>query len=84
MDRKTLAKDDFRGFVVNLMQQYLVSGVVQKGKHHVYADLESPDQLCPDSTYLRTILPPKKYCFPQREELLRFSTADEVTTRDAL
>jgi sulfhydrogenase subunit beta (sulfur reductase) len=45
-------------------------GVVQKGSHYVFADLDSADQLC--LNYDVTILPPKKFFQPPKEVLLKF------------
>jgi len=79
MATKTIRKEDFSELVAMLIEEGTVSGVVRKGAHFVYADLESADQLYLGTDYVRTLLPAKKYCFPPQDKLLKFSLNDELT-----
>ncbi|MBN2739017.1 MAG: 4Fe-4S dicluster domain-containing protein [Spirochaetales bacterium] len=49
-------------------------GVVPKGSHFVFGELDEAAQLCLD--YDVTILPPKKYFQPQREVLVKYAPKD--------
>ncbi|NCO33434.1 MAG: hypothetical protein AUJ92_20275 [Armatimonadetes bacterium CG2_30_59_28] len=82
MNTRIIGKSDFTNFVGTLVSEGTVSGVTKKGAHFAYENLESADQLYLDSEYVRTLLPAKKYCFPPREELFRFSIGDDVSAKD--
>ncbi|KJJ85025.1 NiFe hydrogenase II subunit beta [Candidatus Omnitrophus magneticus] len=46
----------------------------KKGKQFVFDEIDSPGDICLE--YLPTILPPKKYFFPQKEKLGSFKAGD--------
>ncbi len=81
MMRKTITKETFRALVGNLIEESPVWGVRRKGEHFTYARLETAEQLYLDLDYVRTLLPPKKLCFPPKEELLKFDVGDDVAVR---
>lgn len=72
MEILKISKNDFKSFIDKKLQQNKsrTVGVVQRGSHHVFADLNSSEELCLD--YDVTILPPKKYFQPPKEVLLEF------------
>ena len=57
-------------FVAALQGRFRVVGPQPVDGQYLFGDVESPDDLHLD--YTQTVLPPKKYLLPQREELLRF------------
>jgi ferredoxin len=67
-----MSKDDFKSFIDKKLEENesRTVGVVQKGAHHVFTDLNSADELSLD--YDVTLLPPKKYFQPPKEVLLKF------------
>src|SRR3972149_6571269 len=77
---KIISKQDFSEFVNSLIKggSWNVVGVKSKGDKYAFGPLESADELRLD--YDTTLLPPKKYFFPQRETLFSFDMATGVFT----
>src|SRR3990170_6831401 len=77
---KIISKQDFSEFVNLLIKDgsWNVVGVKSKGSKYAFGPLESADELRLD--YDITLLPPKKYFFPQRETLFSFDVATGVFT----
>ena len=69
---KIIAKEDFNKFVNSLIadDSFQVIGFKARRDKFVFAPLESSSELRLD--YDVTILPPKKYFFPQRETLITY------------
>ena len=72
---KILLKQDFADFVNALIKDegWNVIGVKSKGDKFAFGPLESASELRMD--YDVTLLPPKKYFFPQRETLFKYNLA---------
>jgi NAD(P)H-flavin reductase/formate hydrogenlyase subunit 6/NADH:ubiquinone oxidoreductase subunit I len=72
---KIISKQDFLKFVNSLINDgsWDVVGVKSRGNKYAFDSLESADEL--RLSYDTTILPPKKYFYPQRETLIQFDTA---------
>ncbi len=71
MEVHAMNKSDLLPFVAQIMRDLEVVGVKKKEEDkYVFDRLEDPSELCLD--YDVTILPPKKYFFPQTETLIRF------------
>ncbi|MDO8804827.1 MAG: 4Fe-4S dicluster domain-containing protein [Elusimicrobiota bacterium] len=69
----TLRKDDLNSFIVKLSRDHKVVAPVSKGYgNFAFAEVTSSNDIV--LKYIPTILPPKKYFFPQRETILTFST----------
>ena len=80
---KVIKKGDFSTFVNALIKHEPgIVGVKSKGDKFVFGPLTSADQLRLD--YDVTILPPKKYFFPQWEKLFSYQLSDTITTKSAL
>lgn len=71
MTLRVIEAGDLPGFVEALIAAGPpVVGPVRKGEKHVFGPLSRAEDLA--LRYVTTILPPKKYLFPQQETLLRF------------
>jgi NAD(P)H-flavin reductase/NAD-dependent dihydropyrimidine dehydrogenase PreA subunit len=70
---RVISKENFADFVNALIHDdsLNVIGVKAKGEKYAFGPLESADQLRLD--YDVTLLPPKKYFFPQRETLVTYN-----------
>src|SRR3990170_8156121 len=77
---RIISKGDFADFVNALIEDSSldVIGVKSKGDKFAFGPLESAGELRLD--YDVTLLPPKKYFFPQRETLFSFDVATGVFT----
>lgn len=68
-----ISKNDIGTFCSNLKEGFTVYGVKQKEEgFYVFDEIDEFSD--PLKDYIPTILPPKKYLFPQQETLLRFDT----------
>ncbi len=78
----TLSKEAFEEFIDNLIadNSLNVVGVKSKGEKFAFGPLESANQLRLD--YDVTLLPPKKYFFPQRETLVTFEVDSGFQAKD--
>ncbi len=79
---RVIPKDEIPDLVRGLATEYEVVGPVSKDERFVYAPIEDPVDLRLD--WDTTLLPPKRYFLPERETLLRFSTADNETTAEPI
>ena len=70
MSFRVISKEALGRCVASLQRRYRVVGPRPVHGQYVFDDVESPDQLHLD--YSQSVVPPKKYLLPQREELLRF------------
>jgi NAD-dependent dihydropyrimidine dehydrogenase PreA subunit len=72
MEILKISKNDFKSFIDKKVKanESRTVGVVQKGSHYVFSELNSADELHLD--YDVTILPPKKYFLPPKEVLLKY------------
>jgi sulfhydrogenase subunit beta (sulfur reductase) len=79
---KILSKEDFSEFVNALVndESLNVIGVKSKGNKFAFGPLDSADELRLD--YDVTLLPPKKYFFPQRETLFTYSLANGQSAKN--
>ncbi|HSQ48286.1 MAG TPA: 4Fe-4S dicluster domain-containing protein [Candidatus Deferrimicrobiaceae bacterium] len=80
---KIVLKEDFKNFVNALIadNSWNVIGVKSKGNKFAFGPLESSDELRLD--YDVTLLPPKKYFFPQRETLFTYNLAGGISAKSA-
>lgn len=67
-----ISKDNFSAFVNKIIKtrKYRVVGVVPKDTRYAFADIDDACELCLD--YDVTLLPPKKYLYPQNESYLKY------------
>ncbi|MBF8282743.1 MAG: hydrogenase [Anaerolineales bacterium] len=72
MSLRVIAKEALSRFVASLRNKYRVVGPKPIHGQYLFDEVESPDDL--HLNYTQTVVPPKKYLLPQREELLRFNT----------
>lgn len=70
MGLRIITKRALSRFVASLQNQYRVVGPRPVDGQYIFDDVESPGELHLD--YTQTVIPPKKYMLPQREELMRF------------
>jgi len=72
MEILKISKNDFYSFLDRKIaaKESKTIGVVKKGSHYVFAQLDAASDLCLD--YDVTILPPKKYFQPPKEVLLKY------------
>jgi sulfhydrogenase subunit beta (sulfur reductase) len=72
MEILKISKSDFISFIAKKLteNESKIFGVVKKGSHYVFDQLNSSAELCLD--YDVTLLPPKKYFQPPEEVLLKF------------
>ena len=80
MSVKKITKNDFATFVDALIKAGRTIGVQAKGDRFDYAPLESAKDLRLD--YDVTLLPPKKYFFPQRETLFTYSLTNGFSAKN--
>jgi ferredoxin len=77
MPLKVIAQGDIGSLVHHLMESHEVVGARRKDGKYAFGRLDAPGDFAAD--YPTTILPPKKYFFPQRETLLRFHLKPELS-----
>lgn len=70
MSFKIMPKAAFAGWVGGLCEKYRVVGPKSRHGQYVFDDIHTADELVID--YPTSVLPPKKYLLPPREELFRF------------
>ena len=72
---KIISKSDFQDFVNNLINDNSLNviGVKSRGNKFAFDSLQTAEELRLD--YDVTLLPPKKYFFPQRETLFTYDLA---------
>jgi sulfhydrogenase subunit beta (sulfur reductase) len=73
MSFKIMPKAALPEWVEWLQEQYRVVGPIEKHGQYVFEEIKESDELALD--YPTTVLPPKKYLLPQREELFQFNTS---------
>jgi NAD(P)H-flavin reductase/NAD-dependent dihydropyrimidine dehydrogenase PreA subunit len=80
---RIISKKDFANFVGSLIQDDSLNtiGVKPKGNKFAFGKLESASELRLD--YDVTLLPPKKYFFPQRETLVTYNVANGFFAQDS-
>jgi sulfite reductase subunit B len=79
---KIISKKDFTSFVNTLIKDnsWNIIGVKAKENKFAFGPLESADELTLD--YDVTLLPPKKYFFPQRETLFTYSLTNGFSAKN--
>jgi len=82
MKMRVISKEDFDNFVSSMINDdsLKVIGVKSKGDKFAFGPLESASELRLD--YDVTLLPPKKYFFPQRETLVTYNVANGFAAKD--
>jgi sulfhydrogenase subunit beta (sulfur reductase) len=82
MEMRVISKEDFADFVNSLIKNNSLNviGVKSKGEKFAFGPLESASELRLD--YDVTILPPKKYFFPQRETLVTYNVVNGFAAKD--
>jgi len=87
MELQKIDKHDLGLFVQNLINNFQVEGVKRKGqnvygKSFFYGSINAPDELCLD--FDCTTMPPKKYFFPPKEELLKFTIGPKAEVAEVI
>jgi NAD(P)H-flavin reductase/NAD-dependent dihydropyrimidine dehydrogenase PreA subunit len=79
---RIILKEDFEKFVNSLINDASLNviGVKSKGDKFAFGQIDSANELRLD--YDVTILPPKKYFFPQRETLVTYNVANGFAAKD--
>ena len=79
---KIISKDDFTDFLNALIgdDSWNVIGIKSKGSKFAFGPLESAEELRLD--YDVSLLPPKKYFFPQRETLFTYDLSEGFSTKN--
>jgi len=79
---KILSKEDFQNFINALIKDdsFNVIGVKSRGNKFAFGPLDSAEELRLD--YDVTLLPPKKYFFPQRETLFTYDISNGFSTKN--
>ncbi len=79
---RVISKEDFANFVSSIINDdsLNVIGVKSKGDKFAFGTLESASELRLD--YDVTLLPPKKYFFPQRETLVTYDLVNGFAAKD--
>jgi NAD(P)H-flavin reductase/NAD-dependent dihydropyrimidine dehydrogenase PreA subunit len=79
---KIISKEDFQNFINALIKDdsLNVIGVKSRGNKFAFGPLESAEELRLD--YDVTLLPPKKYFFPQRETLFTYHLSDGFSAKN--
>ena len=79
---RIISKEDFGKFVNSLIKDKSLNviGVKSKGNKFAFGELESASELRLD--YDVTLLPPKKYFFPQRETLVTYNVTNGFSAKD--
>ena len=79
---KIISKEDFQSFIDALIKDdsLNVIGVKSRGNKFAFAPLESAEELRLD--YDVTLLPPKKYFFPQRETLFTYDLSGGFSAKN--
>ncbi len=72
MSLRVITKEALDRLVTALQTDYRVAGPKPLHGQYVFGAVESPADLHLD--YTQTIVPPKKYLLPQREELMKYNT----------
>ncbi len=70
MSFRVMSKEALSRLVTALQKDYRVAGPKPLHGQYIFGEVESPDDLCLE--YTQTVIPPKKYLLPQREELLHY------------
>ncbi|MGD0643365.1 MAG: 4Fe-4S dicluster domain-containing protein [Candidatus Bathyarchaeia archaeon] len=80
---RIIAKENFTDFVNAMIKDSSLNviGVKAKGDKFAFGPLESADELRMD--YDVTLLPPKKYFFPQRETLVTYNVGKGFSAKDS-
>src|SRR5574341_2374892 len=76
MSLRVIAKEALSRFVASLRREYRVVGPKPVHGQYLFDEVESPGDLHHD--YTQTVVPPKKYLLPQREEVARFNLDGSV------
>jgi sulfite reductase subunit B len=79
---KIISKEDFQNFISALLKDDSldVIGVKSRGSKYAFGSLDSAEELRLD--YDVTLLPPKKYFFPQRETLFTYDISNGFSTKN--
>jgi NAD(P)H-flavin reductase/formate hydrogenlyase subunit 6/NADH:ubiquinone oxidoreductase subunit I len=79
---KIISKEDFQNFITTLLKDdsLNVIGVKSRGNKYAFGPLGSAEELRLD--YDVTLLPPKKYFFPQRETLFTYDISNGLSTKN--
>ncbi|MBU0651194.1 4Fe-4S dicluster domain-containing protein [bacterium] len=80
MDKKViLNKSDFDGFIAQLTKIQKVAAPVSKGYNsYAFQEVKTADEISLE--YIPTILPPKKYFMPQKENIQKFNKEKNTWT----
>ena len=73
-----IAKEKIPDLVRHLSKNHKVIAPTAKGPTHVFLEINDPDAVVLD--YSTTVLPPKKFFMPTKEELLRFERSGGVVS----
>jgi ferredoxin len=85
MGTAVIAKSDVPHFIRRLIENHHAEGVIRRGQSvygqaYFYGPIHDPEDLCLD--FDCTVMPPKKYFLPPREELLHFTTRPSLSASD--
>ncbi len=79
MKYAVIKKDDLNKWVTHLMKKARLYAPKKKENSFVFRPVKDVAEIC--LKYIPTILPPKKYYFPQKEKLLKFNVKPFKTSK---
>lgn len=79
MKYAVLKKEDLNKWLEFLKKKAKLYAPKKKENHYVFRPVKDADEIC--LKYIPTLLPPKKYYFPQKEKLMEFSAKSFKTER---
>ncbi len=82
MPYKILPKDEYNPFVKALASDCRVVAPVNKEGKYVFGDISGPQDIA--EGYIPTLLPPKKYVFPPKEDLLQFTVGESPSVEPTI
>jgi formate hydrogenlyase subunit 6/NADH:ubiquinone oxidoreductase subunit I len=74
MSLRILQKEHLPEFIEQLLPHYRIAGPIKENGGYAFQEITNPAEL--ELNYTTTILPPKKYLLPTREELFEFDNTN--------
>ncbi|MCS7186919.1 MAG: 4Fe-4S dicluster domain-containing protein, partial [Armatimonadota bacterium] len=78
MEQRWISEENLQSILAELAGEGRLVAPVKLGDEVVFRKVSSAEQICPDSEYVNSFIPPKELLLPARQKLLRYQIEDGV------
>ncbi|MGQ9462042.1 MAG: 4Fe-4S dicluster domain-containing protein [Candidatus Fervidibacter sp.] len=83
MEKRWVSNENLKAILAELAQERQLIAPTKIGEEIVFRRVSSVEQICPDTDYVNSLIPPKELVLPARQKLLQYEIDNGVKSVEA-